>query len=249
MKEIGVLLKKELKEQIFASKGLIFAFFESAILTVYSLILISNRELSLLDNAEAVYRMSTLIIAVISLIAIVYGSDSFGGEYEKKTMDTLMIAPVTPFKIALSKLFSYTLIYLMLFLISMPYIWAVGGQGQNLIPAFVYNFVFGLLLMLIFAIISMIVSIKLKSLKTALSVSIPVLILLFYPLIVPIALRSHGFPVILDLFNPFAGAVNSLDSVIIDSQGLGFQIGRLAVMIVYVGLFAGILKAVSRRKS
>jgi len=248
MKVLAVLMKKEIKEQIFASKGLIFALLESVILTIYALMMISNRELSLLDNAEAVYRMSTLIITIVSLIAVVYGSDSFGGEYEKKTMDTLLITPVSTFKIFLSKLFSYSLIYVLLYLIALPYLWAVGGKGQNLVPAFVYNFIFGLMLMFIFGTLSMIISIKVKSLKTALSVSIPVLILLLYPLIVPIGLRSHGFPVFLDYFNPFAGAVNSLDSVIIDSQGIVFQIGRIAVLAVYMGVLMLITKMVTRRK-
>jgi ABC-2 type transport system permease protein len=55
-------------------------------------------------------------------------------------------------------------------------------------------------------------------------------------------LRKTWFGIILDLINPFADAINTFDSVVIDSQGFSYQIVRVAIICGYTVLSLWFLK-------
>ncbi len=248
MNQIKHLVFKEIREQIISSRGGILIIAASIILAVFSLLLVSNTELSLLDNAQAVYMMSGITLILTSLIAVVLGSDSFAGERGRKTLETLISAPISVRNIAVSKLIALILIYLLLFFVSVPFLWAVASTGQNLIPALEYVFSTGILLVMLYGALSVILSIKIKTYKAVLSINMVILLLTAAPFILSPSLRQSAVGRILDLLNPFACALNTLDSVIVDSQGIFYQAVRLTVIGFYVLLFSCVLFWISKRR-
>ena len=248
MKAMKYLIQKELKENLLTSKGISFFLIVTLVLSVFSLLLISNTELSLLDNAQAVYMMAGIILSILSLLTIVIGSDSFAGEIDRKTMGTLLLTPFSVAQIAFVKLISILCISLVFFLISLPYLWAVASSGQNLIQTIIYVFITGFFLAFIYSGISIILSIIIKSLKGVLSIGLTVFILSVTPLFLSPSLRQHTvIGKTIDYINPFSGALNTLDSVIIDSQGISFQLIRLSILAVYLVFIIIIINIASKR--
>ncbi len=90
MRHFKPLIKKECIEEISSSRGAALYLAGCGVLSVFSLLLVSNTELSLLDNAQAVYMMSAIIIALVLLIAVIRGSDGFAGERERETLEKLI---------------------------------------------------------------------------------------------------------------------------------------------------------------
>lgn len=247
MNTLVPLARKEFMEDLMATRGAVFLVIACAVLSVFSVLLISNTELSLLDNAQAVYMMSGIIIALASLVAVLRGSDGFAGERERETLEPLMLTPVTGQKMALAKLIGILFSWLILFILSVPYLWAVGSTGQNLSPAIQYLFTMGTLMVLIFGGLALALSARARSFKSALSIGLTIFLLAGSPVVLGTSLRQSAAGRAIDLLNPFAGALNTLDSVIIDSQGLLFQLLRLTIMVGYSLLILVILHAATRR--
>ena len=68
MKVLIVLLRKEAVEDLLAARGALLFFVASLVLSAYTILLVSNTELSLMDSAQAVYLMSGIILTLVSLL-------------------------------------------------------------------------------------------------------------------------------------------------------------------------------------
>ena len=225
-----ILVQKELKELLLSSKGILFFLLVAVILSLFSLLLVTNTELSLLDNAQALYMMGGIVLALMILISAVYGSDAIAGERERHTLETLLVTPLTLKNIVVSKLWFSIVLYCMLFLLSLPYFIAVGSSGQNMFIGLVYLFGIGLMLSLIYSSVSLFVSLHIRSFKNAMLLNLAVVIFSASVILVSPAMRQSGPGKIMDYLNPFADAINTLDSVIIDSEPFSMQALRLAMI-------------------
>ena len=241
------LVTKEILEDFKAARGALLLVVTTLVLSAFSVLLVSNTELSLLDNAEAVYMMAGIIIALAALIAVIRGSDGIAGERERETLESLLLAPITGHHIALAKLIGILFTWLMLYLLTIPYLWAVGSTGQNLLPTLQYLLITGTFIVVIFGGMALALSAKMQTFKGALSISMTILLLMGSPVVLGASLRQSTVGHILDLLNPLAGALNTMDSVIIDSQGLTFQLLRMAIMIGYLIVIVWYLRSATRR--
>ncbi|MGA9176116.1 MAG: ABC transporter permease subunit [Desulfobacterales bacterium] len=247
MRHFKTLIKKECIEEISSSRGAALYLAGCGVLSVFSLLLVSNTELSLLDNAQAVYMMSAIIIALALLIAVIRGSDGFAGERERETLELLLITPVSPAEVAIAKLMGLIFSWFVVFVLSIPYLWAVGSTGQNLIPALEYLFISGTLLVVIFGGFSLALSARMKTFKGALSIGLTAFLLSGSPILLGPSLRQSTVGRFIDLINPFANALNMLDSVVVDSLGVLFQIIPLAILIFYTIAAIWVLSMTTRR--
>jgi len=241
------LIYKEFTEDFFSSRGAAVYLVGCGILSVFSLLLVSNTELSLLDNAQAVYMMGAIIIGLALLIAVILGSDGFAGERDRETLEIMLITPVRPVDIAMAKLAGIFFSWLIVFALSIPYLWAVGSTGQNLWPAFIYLFIAGSFLVLIFGGFMLGLSARMKTFKGALSIGLTLFLLSAGPIIIGPSLRQSTIGRFIDRLNPFGGALNMIDSVVVDSQNIFFQLPHLAVLILYTVAMFWFLYAMTRR--
>jgi ABC-type transport system involved in multi-copper enzyme maturation permease subunit len=247
MRYVSPLIQKECVEDIFSSRGAVLYLVGCGILSVFSLLLVSNTELSLLDNAQAVYMMVGIVIGLAVLIAVIRGSDGFAGERERETLETLLTAPIDAEDAAMAKLAGIAFSWLIIFLLSVPYLWAVGSTGQNLWPAFEYLFLAGTLLVLIFGGFTLALSARIKTVKGVLSIGLLLFLVCGSPIVMGPSLRQSVIGRFMDVVNPFGVALNMLDSVVVDSQGILVQILPLAVLLCYTGAVLLFLHLATRR--
>ncbi len=247
MNTIIPLIEKETLEDFLGARGAFSLVVASVVLSAFSLLLVSNTELSLLDNAQAVYLMAGLILALASVIAIIRGSDGFAGERDRETLETLMLTPMTGQRLAVGKLIGILFSWLILLGLSVPYLWAVGRTGQNLWPAIEYLTLTGTLLVLTFGGLALTLSAKVKTFRGVLSIGLTLFLFSGSPILLAPSLRQSTIGQMMDLVNPFADALNTLDSVVIDSQGISFQLFRLIIMICYSLSVLWLLYAATKR--
>ncbi|HDK16571.1 MAG TPA: ABC transporter [Nitrospirae bacterium] len=236
------IMQKEIRESILTPKGFLWYILTSIILSVLSYLFLTNRELSLLDQGTMLYMIMNFITALGVLMGLVFGSDAFAGEIERGTLEALFLSPVNRMEIAAGKLGAVLTNWGIIFAVSLPYLFIVGKGGQNLLMGILYLGILGTLLSIIFSAFSMGLSARIKSMKNSLIISFFVFLLAGSPVFIAAALRRTWFGRILDLVNPFADAVNTFDSVVIDSQGFSYQIGRVAIICVYTLLCIWFLK-------
>lgn len=238
MNPITLIARKEGGELLLSGRGLAWLLALSVIMSVLSLLLVSNTELSLLDNAQVVYMVMGTVTALGALLAIVLGSDALAGERERGSLMPLLLAPVTPSQIVFGKMGGQVTGWVVMYLLSLPYVWAVGSSGQNLTQAVAYLALFGTPVVLGFGFLGIGLSARLRSVRSALLISLITLMLLASPLLLGPSLRQSTIGMVFDAVNPFSAAVNTFDSVVIDSLPLALQLTRLAITLAWLVLTA-----------
>lgn len=143
MNTTWIIVRKESAQILRSQRGMVWLLTFSGLLSAFSLLLVSNTELSLLDNAQVVYMMAGTVMAVGALLAAILGSDAYTGEKERGTMVPLLCAPITPNALLAGKATGMLAAWGVMFVTSVPYFWAVGASGQNLGPALFYLALFG----------------------------------------------------------------------------------------------------------
>ena len=236
MNPVTLIARKESGELLGSGRGLGWMLALSVILSVLALLLVSNTELSLLDNAQVVYMVMGTITALGGLFAIVLGSDAIAGERERGTLIPLLLTPITTTHIVLGKMGGQVAAWVLMYALSLPYLWAVGSSGQNLAQAIAYLALFGTPVVLGFGFYAVGLSARFGNVRTALLTALITLILLASPLLLGPSLRQSAIGKWFDAVNPFSAALNTFDSVVIDSQPLSMQLGRLAVTLAWLAL-------------
>jgi ABC-2 type transport system permease protein len=225
---------KESGEVLGSGRGLGWLVVLSVVLSVLALLLVGNTELSLLDNAEAVYVVMGTITALGGLLAVVLGSDGFAGERERGSLIPLLLTPVGVTDIVLGKMGAQFTAWAAAYVVALPYLWAVGGSGQNLGTAAGCIALFGTPLVLGFGFFALGLSARTGSVRTALLAALALLMLAASPLL---QVPGPGHSAIGRAFaagNPFSAALDSFDSVVVDSQPFSAQLGRLAVVLLWL---------------
>ena len=236
MSVVGSITGKESRQLLLSRRGVVWLLTFSGLLSAFSLLLVSNTELSLLDNAEVVYMMAGMVLAAGAVVAAVLGSDAYAGEKERGTLVPLLCAPIAPDALLAGKALGLLAGWGVMFAVSLPYLWAVGASGQNLGAAMLYLALFGTPVVLGIGCLSMALSARTGSVVTSLLGAVTVLLLAAAPLLLGPGLRRTVIGRILDGVNPFAWALNTLDSVIIDSDPFSAQIPRLLLVTAWLVL-------------
>lgn len=215
-------------------RGLGWLLVFSAVLSAFALLLISNQELSLLDNAQVVYMLAGTVTAAGAVIAAILGADTFAGERERGTLVPLLTAPISTAQLLLGKAIGLVSAWGVMYVLSLPYLWAVGAGGQNLLQAVVYLALFGTPVVLGFGYLAMALSARTGGVLTSLLTSLTVLLFSASPLLIGPGLRNSAIGHALDTINPFAGALNTYDAVIIDGDPFGSQWPHFVLVLVWL---------------
>lgn len=231
---IGLIARKEAGEIIVSPRGRGWLLAMVGALSGFSLLLVGSTELSLLDNAQVVYDMAGIVIALGALLALVVGSDAFAGEHERGSLTPLLLAPVSRRGILAGKIGGQLVAWAVMFLLSLPYLWAVGSTGQNLSGSILGLALFGTPVVLTFGLFSVGLGARLGNVRATMMTMLVVLLLAASPLLIGPSLRQSTLGRWFYAVNPFSHAVNALDAMIIDSLGVAAQSIHLAAIVVWL---------------
>jgi hypothetical protein len=126
---------KELKAELYTWKSTLWLLIASLIFSFTSYLLLTNKELSLLDQTELLWLLSKIIIGVAFLIVTIDASSIITTEFEKETAETLFLAPIRLRDFILAKLLASLTLWVALYIVAVPYM-LVTSAGTNLAPAF-----------------------------------------------------------------------------------------------------------------
>lgn len=234
MSAAGLVARKEAGELLLSPRGLTWLMAVAVALSGFGLLLVSNTELSLLDNAQVVYDMTSVVTALGSLLALVVGIDGIAGERERGSLVPLLLAPVSRSGILAGKLGGVAITWVVIYALGLPYLWAVGSTGQNMVEGMLVTALLGTPVVLGFGFFGMGLGSYAGSTRTAMMSGLVALVLSASPLLLGPGLRQSAVGRIFDAINPFSAAVNAYDAVIIDSQTIGAQGISLALATVWL---------------
>lgn len=238
---------KEAGELLLDLRGQAWLLATACALSAFSLLLVGSAELSLLDNAQVVYDMAGIATALGALLALVVGVDGIGGERERGSLVPLLLTPASRGAILLGKIGGVAIAWAAMLVLAVPFLWAVGSTGQNLWDGIAVLLLLGTPVVLSFGLFGLGLGAMLGSTRAALLAGLIGLLVATSPLLIGPSLRQSALGRIFDAVNPFSGAVNGYDLVIIDSQGLLSQWAYLGHTLAWLALMLWFAHAALRR--
>jgi len=231
-----LIARKEAGELLLSLRGLGWLMTMAAALSVFSVLLVSDSELSLLDNAQVVYDMAAIATAMGTLLALLVGIDSVAGERERGSLLPLLLTRASREAVLLGKIAGIAIAWTVMFAVSVAYLWAVGSTGQNLAGSVVAVALIGTPAVLGFGLLGLAIGAVVGSARAGQLSGLMVLLVSTSPLLLGPSLRQSTVGRIFDRVNPFSGAVDAYDAVIIDSQSIAAQAFDLYLVMAWLGL-------------
>jgi len=209
---------KEVREQLYTWKGTLWLVISSLVFSLISYLLLTDRELSLLDQTEMMWMLAKVIIGIGLLIISIDASSTITNEFEKETAESLFLSPIKMKDFVLGKLLASLTLWLFIFIVSIPYILVTSAGTKLFFPFFAYVFLLGSLGVLGFIMLIFAISLFFRSSKNTLTTSLIVLLAFAIPSLFPTTLKNNSFALALSKANPVDNIFSSLDNVLVDYQ-------------------------------
>jgi ABC-2 type transport system permease protein len=242
------LYRHEIAGGFYSWRGGIWIIAASLILSLVTYLLLTDKELSLLGQGEMLWTTAEVILALGFIMSAVTASSAISGEIESGTFESLLLTPLTFRQISLQKLFSTITVWMILYLVSIPYLIVI-SNGTNLgLSAILYVGLYGTLLTIGFSLISIAISSKLKSSKNSIMSMIMIILILLAPsLFFASSLKKTDFGISIENINPVSHAINSIDSVVVDNEQLVLQqINHIWPVILFTAFCGFIFTIITR---
>ncbi len=210
--------KKELQGEFYTWKSMTWLVIASILFSFTSYLLLTNRELSLLDQTELMLLFGQIIIGVALLIITIDASSIITAEFENETAESLFLTPLSLKDFLLGKFLASLTLWVFLFIVSLPYI-VVTSSGSHLTLEFIgYIALLGTLGLTGVTAFIFAISLLLRSTKNTLTTSLIVILVLTTPALFSTTLKNNVPSQVLSQINPIDNIFLSLDNVLVDYQ-------------------------------
>lgn len=240
---------REVRESLYGVRGSMWAVLSAIVLSLMSYLLLTDKELSLLDQTEMLYIVTSLSVGLGLLVAGILGGDAIAGERERSTLESALLAPVSRGSLVTGKVWAVLAAWLLIFAISAPYILVVGAGSTVATPALGYTFALGTLCVAGFTALVVGLSALASSGRSVTLGSLAIFIGMAAPTLLGTALQKSWFGSIYNALSPFAQVRLSLDSVIVDKESLLVQFPHIGALFAFATLAAVFAALATRRVS
>lgn len=210
------LFKKEIREQVLSKKGVWIYFAITVLFSGLAFSFVSVKELSLLAQVEVNMTFMKVMIGLSALIALVLGSTMYSTEKEQGTLESLLLTPLSPIQITISKVLGIMVFWFVISFLSLPYFYTL-AMGTDLFPKIlVYLYLVGLPLVISFTSFSIAFSAWLSSTKNALMISIVLFIVTAIPMFLSTTMKKSGFAFFFDRISPVSSSFLALKDYLVN---------------------------------
>jgi len=215
---IKQLWLKEIRAEFCTWKSTLWLLIASLLFSFTNYLLLTNKELSLLDQTELLWLLGEIIYRCSFLIIAIDASSIITTEFEKETAESLFLSPISLKDFIIGKFLASITLWVMVFIVAVPYI-IVASSGSNLaLPFLMYTAILGTLgisglIMIIFGI-----SLLYRSAKNTLTTALVILLAFSIPALFSSTLKNNTVAGFFSRINPVDNIFSSLDNILVDYQ-------------------------------
>nr|WP_052479031.1 ABC transporter permease [Kibdelosporangium sp. MJ126-NF4]CEL21709.1 protein of unknown function DUF95 transmembrane [Kibdelosporangium sp. MJ126-NF4]CTQ92490.1 protein of unknown function DUF95 transmembrane [Kibdelosporangium sp. MJ126-NF4] len=224
---------------------LVFAF--SVLLSVITYLAATNQVLDYLTQRDAVDLVLQVVVAVGALMTLVVSADGISGERERGTLESLLLAPVSPRQIVIGKLLAALTLWFAAFVVGVPYMLLLGRSVSIAGVAVLLGLVIGTLLAFALTVLGLLVSGNSGSNKMSLSVSLFLLLALYALTQLPTGSNHSWIAEVLVRINPVGSSLHYVSGLLVDGYGWTTELSYLASPVLAVVIAGVALAAVGPR--
>jgi ABC-type transport system involved in multi-copper enzyme maturation permease subunit len=239
---------KEIRAELYTWKSTIWLLIASLLFSFTSYLLLTDKELSLLDQTELLLLLGKIIIGVSLLIITIDASSIITSEFEKETAESIFLSPVSLKEFVFGKLCASLSLWGLIYIISIPYI-IVASSGSKLAASFlIYTALLGTIAVISFILIIFAVSLLYRSTKNTLTTSLILILVFVIPALFSSPLKGNAVIGFFSKINPIDNVFSSLDNVLVDYQtSILLNLKYLLPLIGFL-LVGGLLLWIAMRK-
>ncbi len=209
---------KEIREELYTWKSTVWLLIASLLFSFTSYLLLTDKELSLLDQTELMWLLGKIIIGVGLLIVAIDTSSILTREFEKDTAESLLLTPVSLQKTIAGKLLASMTLWFFVYLVAAPYIIVASAGSKLILPFLGYVLLLGTLGVLGFSLFILGISLLFRSSKNTMSTSLIILLTMTIPALFSSTLKNNPVADFVSKINPIDNIFSSLDNVLVDYQ-------------------------------
>ena len=243
----AVVGEQELRGLWLGGRGLLLSFGFSLLLSVIAYLAATNTALNFLEQRESVSLLVQVAIAVGSLLALLAAADTFSGERERGTLESLLLTPASRLQLTGGKLLAALSLWLAAFAVTIPYIWFLGRGVGVTRDALAVGLLVGTLLAIFLASLGLIISVFAGSNRVSLSLSLFLLLALFAPTQLPSSAEKGWAGELLLRVNPVAAGERYVGKIVIDGHAWSEDVSWLVSPLVAAAVFAVVAMLVGAR--
>ena len=213
---IKIVWLKDFMAELYTWKSMAWLLIASVVFSITSYLLLTDKELSLLDQTEMLWLFGKIIIGAALLVVIIHASSLITSEFENETAENLFLSPLTMRDFVIGKLLAALSLWVLVYVVSVPYM-LVTSAGSGLTLAFVgYVALFGTLCILSFALLAFAVSFPFRSMKNTLTTTLVVMFALSVPAFFSSTLKNNAAAAGFARINPVDNVFSALDNILVD---------------------------------
>ncbi len=182
-----------------------------------------SSQLNLLDAREGLAVVVRMSIGVGALLVVLSMADSISGMRDRSTLEPLLLTPISGRSLVGGKLLAAGIGWVVVFVISLPYLYVIGDGLGTIALAIGLSIVLGALLSLTFGAGAAVLSIRSRTNFQTLSVGMLGLALLAMPLLLPASVLRNPIGELLVRADPLSAAQHLIGALIIDESNLATE--------------------------
>jgi ABC-2 type transport system permease protein len=238
-----IVAEQELRDLWMGTHGLIMVLAFSVLVSVLTYLAATNTELYFLDQKDTLKLVMQVSVGVGVALTILLAADTVSGERERRTLESLLLTPVSSQQIAMGKLVAALSIWVAVLVASFFYAWILRVGPKAFFDAIGSGALVGTLLAVAFACLGLIISIFSGANRVSMVVSAFVFIAMLAPCQLPGGATKGWLGEFLVRINPVASGARFIDKVIVANHGWGQETTWLVapVMAFLLGLVVAVI--------
>jgi ABC-2 type transport system permease protein len=198
------------------------------LLSVITYLTATNQVLNFLEQREAVSLLLQTAVAVGALVTLLLCADAVSGERERDTLEALIVTPAPRLAILAGKWLAAMSWWVASFVVTVPYLWALGHGVGVTAAAVLAGALAGTVLAAALSLVALLISCVAAANRTSLATSLLLLLALFAPTQLPTGLPQSWFGHLLDWLNPISAGLRYVSGVVISGHHWIRDLGYLA---------------------
>jgi ABC-2 type transport system permease protein len=215
---VPIVLGQELRDLWLGGRGLVLSFAFSLLLSIIAYLVATNRALNFLEQRETVNLTLQVAVAVGALLALLAAADAISGERERGTFESLLLTPVSKLDLTAGKLAAALSLWVVAFVITIPYVWFLGRGVGIAVAALAAGIVVGTLLAVFLASLGLLISVFATSNRTSLSLALFLLLALFAPTQLPSSAQQGWAGEALLRLNPMTAGEHYIGKLVVNGH-------------------------------
>jgi len=239
----AIIARQELRDLWFGGRALAILFGFSLFMSLFTYLLSTSEDLTRMTQTDLIGLLLQVTVIVGILLVLVLSADSFSGERDRSTLESLLLTPVPRRDLAIGKFAGALSLWAGVLLVSLPFV-ALPTQGTGLLGhAIALGASVGTLLVIAFYFLGTVVSTFSRSNLMSFAVSLFTFFALLSPLQLPGSIRSSAIGTALVKADPASAGIGYMGEVLGGGGSWSAETGLLVAPIVFlvVVVVAGIV--------